>query len=96
MARGRSQTRGHRPRLQDVDLDQLCELFPRLALVRKIANDNKFMHWELEFADVFADKGGFDLVIGNPPWVKLEWKEQNVLSDKNPMFEFYEFCRKLS
>lgn len=72
--------------IQDVDLDQLCELFPRLALVRKIANDNKFMHWELEFADVFADKGGFDLVIGNPPWVKLEWTEQNVLSDKNPMF----------
>ena len=72
--------------IQDVDLDQLCELFPRLALVRKIANDNKFMHWELEFADVFADKGGFDLVIGNPPWIKLEWKEQNVLSDKNPMF----------
>lgn len=72
--------------IQDVDLDQLCELFPRLALVRKIANDNKFMHWELEFADVFADKGGFDLVIGNPPWVKLTWTEQNVLSDKNPMF----------
>lgn len=72
--------------IQDVDLDQLCELFPRLALVRKIANDNKFMHWELEFADVFADKGGFDLVIGNPPWVKLTWTEQNVLSDKNPLF----------
>lgn len=72
--------------IQDVDLDWLCNNFPRLALVRKIANDNKFMHWELEFADVFADKGGFDLVIGNPPWVKLEWKEQNVLSDKNPMF----------
>lgn len=72
--------------IQDVDLDQLCELFPRLALVRKIANDNKFMHWELEFADVFADKGGFDLVIGNPPWIKLSWNEQNLLSDSNPMF----------
>lgn len=72
--------------IQDVDLDWLCENFPRLALVRKIANDNKFMHWELEFADVFADKGGFDLVIGNPPWVKLSWNEQNLLSDSNPMF----------
>lgn len=72
--------------IQNVDLDWLCENFPRLALVRKIANDNKFMHWELEFADVFADKGGFDLVIGNPPWVKLTWTEHNVLSDKNPMF----------
>lgn len=48
--------------IQDVNLDQLCEMFPRLALVRKIANDNKFMHWELEFADVFADKCGFDVV----------------------------------
>lgn len=72
--------------IQDVDLDQLCEMFPRLALVRKIANDNKFMHWELEFADVFADKGGFDLVLGNPPWVKLTWTEQNILSERNPMF----------
>lgn len=72
--------------IQDVDLDQLCDLFPRLDLVRKIANENKFMHWELEFADVFADRGGFDFIIGNPPWIKLEWNEQNVLSDKNPMF----------
>ena len=72
--------------IQNVDLDWLCENFPRLALVRKIANDNKFMHWELEFADVFADKGGFDLVIGNPPWEKITWNEQGLLSDFNPMY----------
>lgn len=72
--------------IQDVDLDWLCDNFPRLALVRKIANDNKFMHWELEFADVFADKGGFDLVIGNPPWEKITWNEQGLLSDYNPMY----------
>lgn len=74
------------PPICQVDIEQLCALFPRLALVRRIAEQNHFMHWELEFADVFADKGGFDLIIGNPPWVKMEWKEQNVLSDKNPMF----------
>lgn len=72
--------------IQNVNLDQLCEMFPRLALVRKIADANKFMHWELEFADVFADKGGFDLVIGNPPWLPLKWKEQGILSENNPMF----------
>ena len=44
------------------------------------------MHWELEFADLFAERGGFDLIIGNPPWVKMEWKEQSVLSDKQPLF----------
>lgn len=73
-------------KLESVNLTQLCEMFPRLRIARDIANANKFMHWELEFAEIFADRGGFDLMIGNPPWVKLEWKEQGVLSDKNPMF----------
>ena len=69
-----------------VDIDNLCTLFPRLALVRDIAEQNHFMHWELEFADLFAERGGFDLVIGNPPWVLLKWNEQDVLADSNPMF----------
>ena len=74
------------PGLKEVDIDNLCTLFPRLALVRRIAEQNHFMHWELEFADLFAEKGGFDLVIGNPPWIKTEWREQDVLSDGNPIF----------
>ena len=39
----------------EVNLDALCEKIPRLKLVREIANQNKFMHWELEFADIFAE-----------------------------------------
>lgn len=74
------------PGQSEVDIDNLCALFPRLALVRQIAEQNHFMHWELEFADLFAEKGGFDLVIGNPPWIKITWNEQGVLSDKQPMF----------
>ena len=74
------------PGQSEVDIDNLCALFPRLALVRQIAEQNHFMHWELEFADLFADKGGFDLVIGNPPWVLLKWNEQDVLADSNPIF----------
>ncbi|WP_290734064.1 MULTISPECIES: hypothetical protein [unclassified Fibrobacter] len=74
------------PGQSEVNLDNLCALFPRLALVRDIAEQNRFMHWELEFADLFADRGGFDLVIGNPPWVKITWSEQGILSDKNPLF----------
>lgn len=68
-----------------VNLDELLKE-KRFQIVRNIANVNKFMHWELEFAEVFAERGGFDLTIGNPPWVKLTWTEQGVLSDKNPMF----------
>lgn len=72
--------------LNEVDIDNLCSIFPTLATVRKIAAQSHFMHWELEFADLFAERGGFDLIIGNPPWIKMEWNEQDVLSDKNPMF----------
>lgn len=73
-------------KLESVNLTQLCEMFPRLRIARDIAEANKFMHWELEFAEIFADNGGFDLTIGNPPWILLSWNEQDLLSDKNPMF----------
>lgn len=72
--------------LLQVNLDDLCALLPRLKLARTIAQQNHFMHWELEFAHVFAERGGFDLMIGNPPWIKIEWNEQGVLADANPMF----------
>lgn len=69
-----------------VDIPRLRKENPRLDLAARIAEQNKFMHWELEFADLFTERGGFDLIIGNPPWVKVEWKEQAVLADKNPVF----------
>lgn len=68
-----------------VDIPRLRQENQRLDLAAKIAEQNKFMHWELEFADLFAERGGFDLVIGNPPWIKLEWQEQNVLGEKRPL-----------
>lgn len=67
-----------------VDIPALRKNNPRLDLAYRIAEQNKFMHWELEFADLFAKKGGFDLIIGNPPWVKIEWHDEDVLADINP------------
>ena len=71
-----------------LDLGQLFELFPRLKLVDELARRHRFHHWELVFADVFhgrrADgsvRCGFDLVVGNPPWVKVEWDEKRVLGE---------------
>lgn len=67
-----------------VDIPKLCQQQPRLALVRQIAEQNHFMHWELEFADLFADHGGFDIILGNPPWLTMEWKINDVISDFRP------------
>lgn len=69
-----------------VDIPRLRQETPRLDLAARIAEQNKFMHWELEFADLFAERGGFDLIIGNPPWIKITWNEQSVLSERQPMF----------
>lgn len=41
-------------------------------------------HWELEFAPVFRQSGGFDLQVGNPPWVRLDWKEDKALAEVDP------------
>ena len=35
------------------------------------AND-KFFLWHTWFGDVFMEKGGFDIVIGNPPYIQLQ------------------------
>ncbi|RLC55599.1 MAG: hypothetical protein DRI80_17435, partial [Chloroflexota bacterium] len=36
--------------------------------------------WRLDFAEVFADKGGFDVVIANPPYIRQErFSEQKPL-----------------
>ena len=48
---------------------------PLLELVREAVRDQRFLHWPLAFPEVFIDHegqplpdGGFDAVVGNPPW----------------------------
>ena len=68
-----------------VNLDQLRADFPRLQIANEVAEQQHFFHWELEFSDVFEERGGFDLMVGNPPWIKLEWDEIAVLGDRDPI-----------
>lgn len=61
--------------------------YPWMRVVRDIAEEQGFLHWELDFAGVFAgEAGGFDLQVGNPPWVRPEWKEDPVLAEYEPWF----------
>jgi hypothetical protein len=81
-----------RDRYGHVDIDALLVSNARLKLASKLAEQHRFFHWELAFADVFESRGGFDLMLGNPPWIKVEWNEQALLSDYDPRF----VIRKLS
>lgn len=65
-------------------LDKLYEAFPFTKVANAVAARQRFLHWELEFAPIFKDRGGFDLIIGNPPWVKLQWEEAGILSEYDP------------
>lgn len=67
-------------------INRLREVFPRIRQVDAIARKRRFLHWELAFADVFRARGGFDLILGNPPWLKVEWNESGVLGEANPLF----------
>lgn len=67
-------------------INRLREVFPRIRQVEAIARKRRFLHWELAFADVFRTRGGFDLILGNPPWLKVEWNEAGVLGEANPLF----------
>ncbi|HII3193133.1 TPA: hypothetical protein ACY3IJ_004941, partial [Enterobacter asburiae] len=72
--------------------DVLFRHLPRLAIVDALKKQHRFFHWDLEFSDLFAERGGFDLMLGNPPWLKVEWQEAGVLGDYEPEF----VLRKLS
>ena len=54
-----------------------------LQVVRQVAEDQGFFHWELDFATVFA-RGGFDLQVGNPPWVRPRTDVDSLLSEGDP------------
>lgn len=63
---------------------------PQVKTARQMANIYRFFHWPLEFPEVFI-KGGFDCVLGNPPWEKVQPEEipfysrfdERIISDKN-------------
>ena len=50
-------------------MDTVLQQHPWLKVAQQVAGEQGFFHWDLDFAAVFA-RGGFDLQVGNPPWVR--------------------------
>ncbi len=53
-------------------------------LVRDTADRFRFFHWHLEFPEVFK-KGGFDCVLGNPPWERIKLQEEEFFASRSPL-----------
>nr|WP_280238151.1 DNA methyltransferase [Nocardia abscessus] len=71
---------------QALPIDEALNEFAWLDVVATIADDQGFHHWELDFAPVFV-RGGFDLQVGNPPWVRPDWDEAAVVADFDPWWQ---------
>jgi hypothetical protein len=57
-----------------------------LAQVRALATREQFFHWWTEFPTVFkvGGGGGFDAVIGNPPWDRIKLQEVEWFAEREP------------
>lgn len=49
----------------------------------RAASRARALHWPLEFPDVMA-KGGFDVVLGNPPWERIKLQEKEFFAARDP------------
>lgn len=65
-----------------------------VATVKRLTNEYRFFHWQLEFPEVFGDPasgdagaegwpGGFSCVLGNPPWERVKLQEQEFFAARH-------------
>jgi len=84
--------------MTEKDADKFQKNLSKQGQVMNILNDFKktgvkpFFLWRLYFGDVFEEKGGFDVVIANPPYVSawsMEKESQNARSEiKNALKDY--------
>lgn len=51
--------------------------------VQRLATQYQFFHWHLAFPEVFA-RGGFDVMLGNPPWERVKLQEKEWFAERSP------------
>ena len=70
--------------IQKTEQSDLFDKKERLSFVKDLSIQNRFFHSQLEFIEVFLERGGFDVIVGNPPWVKVTFEEKGLMSDFIP------------
>jgi hypothetical protein len=73
---------------QIIEKTQQNDLFDnkeRLQEVKHLSETHRFFHNQLEFVEVFKERGGFDVIVGNPPWNQVEFDEIGYLSEQEPL-----------
>ncbi len=69
------------------DTELLSGLVSWYGVGHEISEKQNFHHWELNFTEIIGPVPqicGFDLVIGNPPWLKVSWSDSSILCEFDP------------
>lgn len=66
--------------LAAINGEDLCEVMP---LVDEACKNARVLIWPLIFPHVFKN-GGFDVILGNPPWDKMTINEKEFFASKSP------------
>lgn len=73
----------------ELNTDLLCGAVGWYRVGREIAEQERFHHWELAFPEILgcdaSQSKGFDVIAGNPPWIKVEWSDDSLLTDFEPL-----------
>ncbi len=84
--------------IRRLEVDSRALTPAQLVKVELLSNQYQFFHWHLTFPDVFhlpvegkapenektGWDGGFDVVLGNPPWEMVELSEKEYFAEKAP------------
>ena len=61
-----------------------------LAKVRAVIEDERFLNWQLTFPGIWTDwdkkdlSGGFDAIVGNPPWDRMKLEQNEWFAVRRP------------
>jgi len=53
-----------------------------LAQAQTLSHEHRFFHWPLEFPEIW-ETGGFDVVLGNPPWEQIQLQEKEFFATRD-------------
>ena len=72
------------------DIPPAQAFLPLLERARALAAEERFLHWQVAFPGVWSDwesserSGGFDAVVGNPPWDRMKLQQVEWFVARRP------------
>jgi hypothetical protein len=78
------ENRDNIPTTNDIKITLQGEISSKQLQTTDIINKIRPLHWPIEFPNIVGG-GGFDAVIGNPPWEKIKLQEKEFFSSRDPV-----------